>query len=501
MKPNLKPEPEITENYIRIRVKNPNLFQPDSFRTIDISKSEGIKAVIGKLKGETTTTIQSYLFDKEKWTLSEAQEWVREHAKKHIGINPEWLEEKTMEKQIKYFRPTIKTVDEKNHIIDAVITTNQKDRDNEVIQTDAWKENIKSYLEHPVLLSSHNYMDLRKQIGQALSINFNDNNVEMKFKYYVGDGNPEADWGWVLASKGMAMFSVGFKPIEWLDGEEVRALHIDDENPPIREFTKAELLEVSQVLVGSNRGALQLGINNPNVDQCQYMYDVVKSFGNKIPELLESELKSVIPFHAYPLADEGTDWDAGAEVRAAEVDDLKKMCAWFDSENSDIKNSYKLPHHKKEGYKTVWRGVSASMGALLGARGGVNIPDADRKGVYNHLAKHYKEFGKEAPEFKEYEKEIKSDITILPLKLDFKNIKEAEQIINIMKSGRVLSEKNRSLIKNCNDILEQAIKSLKELLEATQPIIDEEQEAEKSKKMLELQKSINEMLEKVKGNK
>ena len=121
-----------------------------------------------------------------------------------------------MEKQIKYFRPVMKMIDEKNHIIDAVITTNQKDRDNEVIQTDAWKENIKSYLEHPVLLSSHNYMDLRKQIGQALSVNFNDNNVEMKFKYYVGDGNPEADWGWVLASRGWRCFRLGLSRLNGL---------------------------------------------------------------------------------------------------------------------------------------------------------------------------------------------------------------------------------------------------------------------------------------------
>ena len=39
------------------------------------------------------------------------------------------------------------------------------------------------------------------------------------------------------------------------------------------------------------------------------------------------------------------------------------------------------------------------MAALFGARGGVDIPSADRRPVYNHLAKHYKEFGKEPPEF------------------------------------------------------------------------------------------------------
>ena len=83
-------------------------------------------------------------------------------------------------------------------------------------------------------------------------------------------------------------------------------------------------------------------------------------------------------------------------AKKAEVDHLKKMCTWFNSEKPDLKSSYKLPHHKAEGHKAVWRGVAASMAALLGARGGVKIPEEDRKGVYNHLKKHYKQFDKKS---------------------------------------------------------------------------------------------------------
>jgi cation transport regulator len=71
---------DITENFIRIRQRDPDDFQKDSFRTITLSKKEGIKAIIGRLKGETKTTIQSYLFDKEKWTVPEAKNWIKEHA-------------------------------------------------------------------------------------------------------------------------------------------------------------------------------------------------------------------------------------------------------------------------------------------------------------------------------------------------------------------------------------------------------------------------------------
>jgi HK97 family phage major capsid protein len=69
---------DVTDKYIRIRVRDPDDFQSGSFRTVTISESKGIKAVMGKLHG----TVQSYLFDKEKWTVAEAEAWVKEHEKK-----------------------------------------------------------------------------------------------------------------------------------------------------------------------------------------------------------------------------------------------------------------------------------------------------------------------------------------------------------------------------------------------------------------------------------
>ncbi len=74
---------DVTENYIRVRVRDPSDFEKDSFRTIWISKKRGIKAVIGRPKGKKTTEVQSFLFDKKKWTKKEALEWVKKHKKKN----------------------------------------------------------------------------------------------------------------------------------------------------------------------------------------------------------------------------------------------------------------------------------------------------------------------------------------------------------------------------------------------------------------------------------
>lgn len=117
-------------------------------------------------------------------------------------------------------------------------------------------------------------------------------------------------------------------------------------------------------------------------------------------------IKGVIGYEDYGKASEDTPWDGPEERRKATVEVLKKISAWYDSGKPDVKSSYKLPHHKAEGsHVAVWNGVRAAMAALLGARGGTNIPEADRKGVYNHLVKHYAQFDKEAPIYKSYNDE------------------------------------------------------------------------------------------------
>jgi hypothetical protein len=125
-------------------------------------------------------------------------------------------------------------------------------------------------------------------------------------------------------------------------------------------------------------------------------------------EVVEEE-KTVIAHKKYSLAPEDTAWDGSAEVKKADVKDLKIMCTWYDNKDKEDKGAYKLPHHKQDGYSTVWNGVKAAMGALMGARGGLNVPESDRKGIYNHLSAHYKEFGKEVPAFKTME-ELNADI-------------------------------------------------------------------------------------------
>lgn len=73
------PAVDVTEDYIRIRQKDPGDFQDGSMRTVVLDEAKGIKAVMGKLKGSSTMTIQTYLFDVDKWDEARAKAWVEKH--------------------------------------------------------------------------------------------------------------------------------------------------------------------------------------------------------------------------------------------------------------------------------------------------------------------------------------------------------------------------------------------------------------------------------------
>jgi len=122
-------------------------------------------------------------------------------------------------------------------------------------------------------------------------------------------------------------------------------------------------------------------------------------------------------------ADPDTKWDGPAEVSAATVDDLKIMCAYVEEGKEDIKGGYKLAHHKaSDGHDVVLKGVQAAIQRLYQT----DMPDDERKGVYNHLAKHSRDdFDIEPIKFEDLKKGINIEI-------DYKNkrmvIKEMENM-------------------------------------------------------------------------
>lgn len=171
-----------------------------------------------------------------------------------------------MDKVVKTFVSEIRSVNEKDFTLEAVISDETVDRYGEVIKVDAWKKRLGRYKSQAVLLSSHRYDKLTNQIGKAEKIRIEDGKLIAKFKYFVGEGNEEADWGWKLASKyGMAAYSVGFLPYSYDDAEWDEDVKMGKKAG--RVYTDVELLEVSQVLVPANPTAMMRSMETLDMEK------------------------------------------------------------------------------------------------------------------------------------------------------------------------------------------------------------------------------------------
>lgn len=380
----------------------------------------------------------------------------------------------------KAFTSEVKASDDTDkRIIEFTISTARRDRDGDVISPDGW--NLKDYKKNPVVLWGHN--PSIPPVGRSLKTWVEDGKLKAQAEFADVDVDPTgfSDTIYRMLKSGyLKATSVGFLPQEFEFLKEK-----DDETDEIwvtgLKFTKQDLLEFSVVGVPSNADAL---ISDKNIDSKPYKdfleqaldeYDnykdvllvpkdkaaevyktISKNSNSKGSTMVEKTTISYNRAHenGTSKAAKDTEWDGPAEVTNAEVDDLWTMCAWVDNSEDNVnKGDFKLPHHESDNKDLVWRGVTAAMGALMGARGGVDIPDEDRRGVYDHLTKHYEEFDEEAPEFKHVEDQT--------LKSEDYTIDEKGQITEVSKNNSAKSEEDGD-VKDTKAVLDEVEELLSE---------------------------------------
>ena len=178
------------------------------------------------------------------------------------------MKDKKPETLFRTFRAIVKAVGDEEGVIDVLIpmSTASVDRHGESIDPKGWKKSLKEFKKRPILLSSHNYGSLQNQIGELLDLQITEEGLLARPKYYINQGNPEADWGYFIASKNKAAFSVGFIPIKWEDSD-------GKDGKPSRTYTEQELIEISQVTVPSNRDAI-MGLQAKGIDD-PVMSDII----------------------------------------------------------------------------------------------------------------------------------------------------------------------------------------------------------------------------------
>lgn len=358
-------------------------------------------------------------------------------------------------------------ITKKNGRLVAVASEEVADREGDIISLNGWQ--LDNFKANPVLLWYHNVRERSLPIGKAENIRKGTVNGQRKLLF-----DPVFETITEFGRTVKEMFDQGF-----LNSFSVGFIPLDRDGINI---TKQELLEISAVPVPALPSAQivsrshDLGLNENMVKAVLGEKEALKAVGDDLglKELGTKDVKNAVPFKKYDLAPEGRSWDASAaEKRISSMagDDFgkyQKGFAWYDASDVEKKSSYKLPHHDVQAGEmiTVWRGVAAAMAALLGSRGGVDIPDNERRSVYNHLAKHYKEFDKPIPDYRLVEiQALKGlDAEIESVMEDYnteRTIKALSQIKSEMKNKK---EKDIEAERRKQEAREKELKALKDIL-------------------------------------
>ena len=343
---------EATENFFRVRLRDPDQFT--RLRQIPLKRGKPrIFAVVGRLRGETTTTLQSILFPKEDgWTRDSVQSWMRDHpdvgkaegdlaevTQKALAaerVEP-WADAgnddlwEALAKGIpaggvirKTYAVQTKQVYEDSHEVDVVASSAAIDRDREVLRPEGMRLAKPKRLP---LVASHGYTDLRKQIGEVVRIKADGEEVPARVRYFAEMGNGEADWGWTLVKLGVAAYSVAFKP----NPAKIEEADLDDEKvaeqvragkKPLRTFHEWEVVELSHVIVPSQRESVQR-----EVAEAVAKGVIEQGFADRIAAALADKAPA-----AAPPPDKGEDIIAalfGGDLEAAELYDVEvKDARW-----------------------------------------------------------------------------------------------------------------------------------------------------------------------------
>ena len=154
-----------------------------------------------------------------------------------------------MEKHIKYFNNSAKSVDDDKRVLRYIGSTEAVDRDNEVIKASGWK--LKDYKKNPVVLVNHQYHELPVAKTKKVWVDRKEKALMFDIEFPEPEVSSEGDTLYKLYKNGyMNATSVGFRP----NPEKMK--FGEKKGDPRITFSEQELLEISLVSVPANPEAL-----------------------------------------------------------------------------------------------------------------------------------------------------------------------------------------------------------------------------------------------------
>jgi HK97 family phage prohead protease len=257
-------------------------------------------------------------------------------------------------------------------------STEGEDLDREFIHVGAFDDHLGDFLRNPQMVWMHERGDtqglwetVRPETGKGYWVE----------GYMVHLGGEQDDRRFAMVEEGLVRgLSVGFNGR--YSPEFGHWDMTDSDGYPTRDskwhWTKGcRLMEVSLCNIPCNPGAT---------------IELAKAAGLQItvPDLTRgADHPDDLPIA--PCLDQA--WDAAAAGR--------RMAKWAQEAGDTAMTRYQLPCTDViDGeVRVVWRGVVQCMAGLFDGRRGMNVPDADRPGIYRTLCRYYAKFGMTPPEY------------------------------------------------------------------------------------------------------
>lgn len=335
--------------------------------------------------------------------------------------------------------PTVKKIDIDKRTIEHIISTGTEDRDGDTINPKGWI--LDEFLKNPVVLFGHCH-DM-PPIARAVKLKASENGLEALTQFPPKFVYPLADTVFEMNRLGyLRSWSVGFDPEKFT---------VRDNGGTA--FEEQKLLEYSSVPVPANPEAVNLAVSKGIMTD--KMLDI---FGwqndNYVP--LEVQImdgtaihvpcgksenggcrcieKGPTQFADLPIVEEAwnprdvSDADLqnailgvapGENISDVDPDTLnwdayRKVHLWWDPDAFEAadsaqgkKDAFKLKIGRRDPItetggtlKVYFQQLASRVAILNGARGGVDIPEADRQGAYNHAVRYYEKLDKEPPPLK-----------------------------------------------------------------------------------------------------
>jgi len=272
-----------------------------------------------------------------------------------------------------------KAVDETQGIVEAYVNTmGVQDADGDIVEMTAFDNSIRENLPIPVL-SGH---DQGKLVGKVIFAQSEpvEGDEYRLFARMQMNMNTEAgrDAYSNVAGDYVREWSVGFN----IPRDDDVTHEGGDVSTVLRRITNLDWVEVSTVIRGASPSTTTIAAKAADGS---------------------TDLKAAIPSHLTATAEDA--WD-GTLMRTrikGGAGILRNAHAWYDTEGDpESKSSYKFLHHHigrngKVGAANV-RALTSAISSLNNRNGA--IPETDRRGVYNHLARHLKESGRKPSELR-----------------------------------------------------------------------------------------------------